>query len=369
MEDRWYHARLWHGMHLSAWLRLLARNRFSVSPSRLPETVSITAVSTVNSVLRWFQILLFARRAARVKIQPDPVFIIGHWRTGTTLLHELLALDRRHRCPTTYECLCPGHFLLTGRLFPRWLSFMLPATRPTDRLQISFASPQEDEFGLCLRGVPSPYAAVAFPNHPAPYPEYADLEGLSKGQLEHWEHEFRTFLKYLLLARTGQLVLKSPPHTFRLNTLNRMFPEARFIHLVRSPYAVFPSTVYLWTRFCQLYGLQTPTLHGIQDRVFETLTAMYRRLEEARPLIDPARFFDLRYEELVRDPASMVQAIYEHFGWPGFTDVRPALLTYVEKSRGFRTNSYPLSQELRQEITRRWASYIERYGYVDRAKD
>ena len=59
----------------------------------------------------------------------DPIFIVGHWRTGTTLLHEFLILDDRHNYPTTYECLEPNHFLLTEGLVTRWLRFLAPSRR------------------------------------------------------------------------------------------------------------------------------------------------------------------------------------------------------------------------------------------------
>ncbi len=362
--DRWYQGRLWHGMELTAWLRLLARNRFAVSPSRLPAALGITLASAINTALRGWQAVRFGRRAARVEITPDPVFIIGHWRTGTTMLHELLALDPRHRCPTTFESLCPNHFLVSERFVRYWLWFILPRTRPMDNVRVSFDRPQEDEAALCNRGVPSPFATVAFPNRPPQYPRYVDLEDLSAAELARWQRAFRTFLKLLLLKRPGQLVLKSPQHTFRLKIIQPMFPQAQFIHLVRDPYEVFPSTVHFWTRMYKVHGLQRPNLKRLHEEVFETLRAMYRRLDESRALIAPASFYELRYERLVADPAAAVQAIYEHFQWPGFAAVLPAVLKYAERAKRFQTNRYELSPELRQEIASRWATYIEKYGYA-----
>jgi hypothetical protein len=84
---RWFEASLWHGMGAGAWLRLLARNRCAVSPSRLGLAASITACTTVNSLLGAWQRLACGRRIAATPIDPAPTFIVGHWRTGTTLLH------------------------------------------------------------------------------------------------------------------------------------------------------------------------------------------------------------------------------------------------------------------------------------------
>ena len=362
-RDSWYQGRLWSGMDFFAWLRLLARNRFAVSPSRLPTALAITLCAVANTTLRAVQNLRLGRQVARVEITADPIFIIGHWRTGTTMVQELLALDPRHRCPTTYECLVPNHFLISERFVRRWLWFMLPSRRPMDNMRMSFDRPQEDEAALCNLGVPSPFLTVAFPNRPLQYPRYVDLEDLAPAELQRWERSLRRFLQRILFKRPGRLVLKSPRHTSRLKVLSRMFPKAQFIHIVRDPYVVFPSTVHFWTVMYATQGLQRPKLDALNDYVFDTFVAMHRKLEETRALIDPAQFYQLRYEDLVRDPVGEVRAMYEYFQWREFDAVEPAIRRYAGRSKRYQTNRYELTPELRGEITSRWGPHIEKHGY------
>ncbi len=97
--------RMWQGCDVLAWWRVLIRNRFAVHLKYLYIAVVISCVSTF-----WY-----GSRIDRTPIREAPVFIVGHWRTGTTLLHELLILDDRHNFPNTFECLCPHHFLWTER--------------------------------------------------------------------------------------------------------------------------------------------------------------------------------------------------------------------------------------------------------------
>src|SRR5690606_16137142 len=104
--------RFWHGMLISTWLKLLVRNRFRISPTRVPMALAITFFCCGNSLTRMLQELIYGRRAEATEIKEAPVFIIGHWRSGTTMLHELLVLDERHNFPTTYQCFAPNHFLL-----------------------------------------------------------------------------------------------------------------------------------------------------------------------------------------------------------------------------------------------------------------
>ncbi len=115
------------------WAGLVARNRFRVGITRWPLASTITMATLVNSLLRPLQELLLARYLQRIQIKDAPIFIIGHWRSGTTLLHELLVLDGRYTYPTTYQCLCPNHFLISTRFLTK-LRFLLPGKRPMDNM-------------------------------------------------------------------------------------------------------------------------------------------------------------------------------------------------------------------------------------------
>src|SRR5690242_20400876 len=129
-KPREWMPRIWEGCDFLAWTRLLVRNRFAVGLPYAYIAVVITLVSACHTVLRLVQDVLFSDAVRRTPIRESPLFILGHWRTGTTLLHELLILDERHSFPTTYECLEPNHFLLTEKLFIRLFWFLMPSRRP-----------------------------------------------------------------------------------------------------------------------------------------------------------------------------------------------------------------------------------------------
>ncbi len=355
--------RIWQGCDFFAWLRLLLRNRLAVHPSCWYIAGIVTVVSFFHTMLRYLEEAWFGDRIARIPIRAAPLFIVGHWRTGTTLLHELLILDERHTYPNTYECFEPNHFLLTERLMTRWLRFLVPARRPMDNMAAGWERPQEDEFALCMLGQPSPYLTIAFPNHPPQYPEYLDLKGLSPRALAAWKRAFYRFLQRLSFKNPRRLILKSPPHSCRIQVLLELFPDARFVHIVRDPHIVFPSTLNLWKTLYRTHGLQRPTFAGLEEHVFSTFTRLYRRLDEGRKLVPPSRFHELRYEDLVRDPLGQMQALYEHLELDEFDRVRPRLERYLASLKGYETNRYELSPELREEIGRRWGPVIQQYGY------
>src|SRR5262245_20250114 len=96
--------RFWHGMEVHHWLDLLARNHFQVHPYRIGLAGTVSLASLFNTQMSIVQRALYGHRIRATQIDPDPVFIIGHWRSGTTYMHELMSHDERFVTPTTYEC-------------------------------------------------------------------------------------------------------------------------------------------------------------------------------------------------------------------------------------------------------------------------
>ncbi|MBI3838921.1 MAG: sulfotransferase [Planctomycetia bacterium] len=361
-------ARFWHGMLLGSWIALVLRNRMriGIGITRWGLACTITFTAIINSLLRPLQELFYRRYIERTQIKDAPIFIIGHWRSGTTLLHELMVLDGRYTFPTTYQCLAPNHFLISAWLVTR-LKFLLPERRPMDNMATGWDRPQEDEFALCNMGLPSPYLTMAFPNEPPNSPEYLTLEGVPTQDLIRWKSGLEWFLKHVTFCNPKRIILKSPPHTGRIKVLLELFPNARFVHIVRDPYAVFGSTVKLWKTLYKLQALQEPKHEGLEEYVFSCFERMYGQLDRDRVLVDPSRFFEVRYEDLVRNPVEQMRALYEHLSLGEFETLLPKLTAYFKDAKDYRTGTYQISSELRDEIDRRWGPFMRKYGYCQPA--
>lgn len=355
--------RFFQGTDVFTWMRLLWRNRFAVQPRYWYIAGIVSIVSTFNLMLRWVEKGLYRDQLARSRPLKPPLFVIGHWRTGTTLLHELLIQDPQFHYPDFFACFNPNHHILTEGFFKKYATFLAPQQRPMDNMAAGWDRPQEDEFALCLLGLPSTYIDLAFPNHPPMYPSSLDLSGLSSAELDRWKKVFLRFLQSLCLRDDRRLVLKSPPHTARVPVLLELFPDARFVHIVRDPYVVFPSTVNLWNSLARRHCFQTPTGAGIEEKVFREFRVIYDRLEQARPLFKPGRFHELRYEELVKDPVGELRKVYDALELDGFDKARPRVEQYLQETAGYETNKYVITEAQRAEVTKRWGDVIRRYGY------
>ncbi len=326
------------GITAGDWLKLRRTHR--VNPTYRHRAALITLISGFNSMWRAGEARKFGRAIAETAVK-SPVFILGHWRSGTTWLLTMLGLDRaRFAYPTSYQVANPYTFLSTERVLTRCFAGLLPAKRPMDEMPLSFQSPQEDEFALCLMTGLSVYLGMSFPRHKEYYLRYLTFAGVSRDDITRWKEAFIYFLKKLSLRNPGKtLLLKSPPHTAKIRLLLEMFPEACFIHLYRHPYRVYQSTWHLYNTMGWYLYLQHP--QGIADFILRQYRVMYDAFFEQKQLIPTQQYCEVRFEDFERAPMPTVAAIYRHFNWAGYERVKPRLADHLTAMARYRQNTYP----------------------------
>lgn len=356
--------RIWLGCDLFGWLRLLWLGRYSFGWRQFRLLPIGTAFALGHTFLRYAQEGLYGERIWQTRIDQPPIFILGHWRSGTTLLHELLVLDPRHTFPNTYQCFDPCHTLLTEKWIKKYFTWMLPEKRMMDNMAVGWDRPQEDEFAMALLGQPSPYSDIAFPNRSPLEPESLDLDGLPPSRREQWKRTFLWFLKVITLRDQRRLVLKSPPHTCRIPTLLELFPDARFIHIVRNPVAIYSSTVNLWKTLNNSQALHTPIFEGMEERVFEMFLHFNNRVQATKGQVPAGHFCELKFEDLTKNPVKEMKALYEKLDLGDFEHVRPHLDRYLAANARYERNKWQPSDELVQKIRARWGTIMDRYGYA-----
>jgi omega-hydroxy-beta-dihydromenaquinone-9 sulfotransferase len=353
--------RFWHGMTFGAWAKFLLRHRFAIHPTALHIVAGVTPISLGNSIAALAQRAIYGRRIAATKVHP-PIFIIGHWRTGTTLLHELMVQDERFAFATSYECMAPRQSLVTARIVTRYFKFLFPSRRPMDNMATGWEHPQEDEFALCNLGVGSPYERMAFPNDTLG-DRFLDMEGVAPVELARWKAGLTRFLQTITVRADKPIVLKSPPHTARVGLLAEMFPGAKFVHVVRDPFAVFSSTMRLWPSLIDQQALQRPRYDWLEEYVYSSFERMYRAFTKQKDRIPVDNFCELRYEDLVRDPVAQMETVYDHLRLGDFELARPKIEAYMHSQKDYKTNRHQISAETQAEISRRWGPFMRQYGY------
>lgn len=358
--------RFWHGMRPAVWWKLLSRNRYQISFRRWHIALGVSLVAPINEILCAAQQVLLGRKIRNAVIDPSPVFILGHWRSGTTFLHELLVSSAGFASPNTYQCFAPSHFLVSGSILTRFGGFLLPKKRPMDEMAAGWLLPQEDEFALMNLGLPSPYLRIAFPQTQEKYLEYLDFANLTEAQRQSWRAGLLQFIRSLSVAYPGRrLVLKSPTHTGRIAELYQMFPKARFIHLTRDPRKLFPSTMRLWRALDQVQSLHAGFNEDqLIEYVRDCMDRMYLGFHRGREMVPESQIMDVKYEELVADPKAILREVYQQMNLGDFDDVIADLDAKLVGHHQYRTNRHDLNQQWEHQIMSYCADYAARYGYT-----
>jgi hypothetical protein len=351
------------GMAFADWWRLLRRHRFAVAPPQWPRALFQTTLSLATSANARREERSFGPRIDATEVHP-PLFILGHWRSGTTHMHNLLALDPAFAYPNLLQALNPLTFLLTESKMAPVAGRLTMRRRPQDDVAIGVDAATEDEFALCAMTGLSPYVEWAFPRGGDGYRKYLTFRDIPEEEVARWRSALTRFLKKLTLKYARPLVLKSPPHTARIRLLLEAFPDARFIHIHRNPYAVFRSTRHLHRTIAPYLRFQAGGCLDSDDRIIGTYTEMYDAFFEDRGRIPEGRSCEVEYEELEREPTGVVRSIYEALGLSGFEAVRPALDSYLTSIAGYRKNRHvALPDSLRSRIARQWDRSFEAWGY------
>ena len=360
--DRFWNPRIWDGMTFCAWIKLLNSGKWRIAPGRMPMWFVVSLLSVSNSFFSGLQKLRYGRKLRETQLVGEPIFIVGHWRSGTTLLHEYMMRDPQFACSDTYECFAPAHFLVSGSIFRPWVKYLMPKKRPMDNMAVGLNRPQEDEFALCALGMNSPYRDIAFPNNKPIDSDYLTLRNLSNENRKRWLDSLEYLLKALTIAYNKTIVLKSPPHTARIKAIRERFPNAKFIHISRDPFTLFPSTVNLWTKLAKTHGLQFPKGGpSLEEKVLRDFEEMYDAFCEDVKDIPQGSLCEISYDQLVAQPVETLEKIYKELGLQGFEEKKDDFTQFAATQKNFKKNKFEIAPEIKETIAKRWKKYFDRY--------
>lgn len=309
------------------------------------------------------QHLLYANKINKTSIDKDPVFIIGHYRSGTTYLHKLMAADERFGFISYYDIICPNTSLLFGKWLQQVLQFIINRFRIKtaffNNVIPSLEEPAEEErFLINKASAYTDYWRFVFPLHWNKWQSCSQLFK-NKGYYQRWKKEYLYVLKLATYKHKGkQLLLKSPPNTERIQYLLQLFPNAKFIYISRNPYHLFYSMRNLWHKAIGRFCLQSITDEQIENIVFEHYAHLMEQYEKDKVLIPAGNLVEIQYEKLEADAQQVLQTIYKVLQLPHFEASHKRLATQLQKEKLYRKFEYEYSKETSEKIEKHWAKYI-----------
>jgi omega-hydroxy-beta-dihydromenaquinone-9 sulfotransferase len=300
---------------------------------------------------------LWLGRVSRRRPLPGPVIILGYYRSGTTLLQQLLTCDPNLYSPDWSQAFAPQGFCVSWALLRWFILPFLPRTRPQDNVSFGPLVPAEDDFALNNWALAStlPGRVVVPQAHPF-FDRYHDLKALTPAERSRWARYQHDFVRKLSpLAGARRVLLKTPADTARIPALLELFAGttgAKFIYISRDPHKVFRSNVAMLQKLSDMCGLQEPLA---QDELQEYLLREYVGTEEeyqqTRNRIDPGNLSEIRLQDLQADPLGTIRDIYAHLGLPLTPAFEDCLIEYLNRKQEFQPNVHtPWPPEQQQRI-------------------
>lgn len=318
---------------------------------------------SVSWILDWFRMIEDKRYGQVIEektIDEPPVFIIGFWRSGTTILHNLMCQNPDFGFVNTFQAVFPNHCLLNQGWLRRAASLLVPEKRPGDNVEFDFKYPQEEEIALGNMQPLSFYNFFYFPKDTEEFIQQSlFFKGIDSTELENWKAAYITLIKTALINTNGkQFISKNPPNTFRIPQLLEMFPDARFICIQRD----LKETLYSFLRFTaavrkgikhQSYDKQE------QDRVLVRLYRLMReKYETDRKLIPAGQLTEVDFSVFESNMLDEMERIYSEIGLPGFNTARPLMESYLQELGDYQRADHHFDQEFLRLINEELPDFL-----------
>ena len=296
-----------------------------------------------------------------------PLFVVGFPRTGSTALHHLLGRDPRHQLLEYWVAAapCPRPPRSEWAAQPGYqeaeTSLRLQYERDPSLKAIHVMSPElPDE---CRHLWMQDFADDTFEVN-ACIPTYSKWYAQKDMRPVYRRH--RDVLK--LIQSSGEpapWVLKYSGHLRHLDALLDVYPDACIVWTHRDPTAVVPSYCSLATGWRGLFEREVDR-HGLGGWLAEVCATSVDDAMKVRECADPARFYDLDFRELLRDPVAAVRDIYAYFGIEADEESEASMRAWhAENPQGkhgahvYRAEDYGLTRE---GLAERFGAYLERYA-------
>lgn len=344
--------------------QLLKDNQYGVDRHLRVRFAFLVVKSYINLHYKRIEDKNYAQAIEATKVSQAPLFILGHWRSGTSWLHSLIALDQQFAYPNLLEVYNPYTFFTIEKKFGAKLEKIGSQKRPMDNMEVTATTAAEDEFALAIMSRLSPLHGWAFPRREAHYDRYLTFDDVSKAEREEWKVIFLYLLKKLTCKYNRRLVLKSPQHTGRIKLILELFPNAQFVHLHRDPYTLFQSTHRLYEKTVPEMTLQNPECRDVVGGILKRYKSIYQAFFRDRALIPAGNYYEMAYEDLEKDPVEQVEKIYQNLNLRGLESFRSELQNFIAGSSDYKkTQHIKLDPGLRQRIAQEWRMSFKEWGY------
>jgi hypothetical protein len=354
------------GYGLRTWLRTLYRNGFRIELLMLPKILWITTSILSMGVFRIYERVRYNARIRRVEVK-DPVFIVGYSRSGTTYLHYLLSKDPALNYCATYQVLMPHIFLSMGLFLQAFFKKVLPSKRLMDNMKMGAGLPKEEEFAMAALSEASIVNGYYFPKNIMRYFKRYVLFDQGEKYKKEWQTNFLFYLKKVSYRTPEKtLLIKSPLNTGRIQEILELFPNARFIHIHRNPYEVYYSNEKLYESILPALAFHKVSDAEIERFILDSYRYTYQKYLRELSLIPAGNLTTLSYHELLKEPAVVLENVYQQLKLDSFDTAWPYISAELHAHRNYQPNKHSISDATDEKVFEAWKDIFASLGYAEK---
>jgi omega-hydroxy-beta-dihydromenaquinone-9 sulfotransferase len=327
----------------------------------------VLVISTLGIPLRVLETIRFDKQIRNTTILFPPIFVLGHWRSGTTHLHRLMTEDPNLGYISSLQAFLPENFLSIEQNWGLDLRKLWPEVRVMDNVSYSPTVPEEEEYALGNVLPLSFYQCWYFPRKMQEmFNQGVLLDDISPSLREEWKAAYLRILKKTTLQHNGkQLVVKNPANTARIPILLELFPDAKFIHIYRNPYDVYTSMKHFYKKLLPHYRFQDISDRDLEENIFSCYRQLMQRFFDTVDAIPPQNFIEISYEEFDHNEVEVLRRIYTKLAISGFEAAEANFKRYMDTHTNYQKNSYVLDDEVKEKVHQQWGFAIDRWQLLD----
>lgn len=354
-----------------------------LTPGRIKMLLFLTPAFSFFFILNWICMLLdeIIFRGFR-KIEPEkPLFIVGPPRSGTTFLHRVLARDEQFSAMRLWEILFAPSIIqkkilralgrIDDRLGNPLTNFVLKREEKifhnfNKMHPVSLFAAEEDD-GILFNIFASYFLVMPLPFYDKIRPFVHFDEELPEKERMRIMNFYKSCVKrhIYVFGKEKHFLSKNPAFSSKIETLNKIFPDARFIYTIRTPLEGVPSALSLITHFIEVFcdfGEDTEK----NEFILDLLSHWYRYPMEKIALLPNERHAVIEYSELISDPMAVIVRAYGRMDYELSSKTLLVLAEENHNVRSYRSRhvydfgSYGLTPE---QVETDYTDVMDQFGY------
>lgn len=343
-----------------------------VSMKRFPRLLAFYAKILPTRFLGFIEDSIYKRKLKRYHPKHPPVYILGHWRSGTSFLQSLLGAAPQFVYHTKFQTFFPESFLVTEKAVKQPATYILQNLGLIDSwhngIAHNFSSlDTSSEIEVSMMNQAKAYSfhwGQIFPKSWNYYfDKYLFWDGIGNEEAKRWKSNVKHLNKKVnYLHPDCQLIVKNPGDTARMKQIHEIYPNAKFVFIHRNPYDVYYSTIKLWKKILGVLSLQEIDMEEIKTAVLYTYKRMHSNYIEHKKHVPKENIVEIPYGDLKNNALKTLQTIYSALDFEGYDEAKRSFRFYLNNI-SYKPSEYEYLPSDIERINEDWAFVFEHFNY------